>query len=92
MVRLLWREPHRLDFVGLDTSPQARTSVKQGFLVSATHSVKGDVTSSIRHSDDRYAELVPGQSIELNFILPRQTMEVRDYVIMLEGHYFIITE
>ena len=91
MVRLLWKEPHRLDFVGLDTTPQATTSIKSGVLVSATHSVKGDVTSSLRYSDDNYAELLPGEGIELGFILPRQTMEARDYIIMFEGHYFTIT-
>jgi hypothetical protein len=91
LVRLLWREHHRLDFVGLDLSQQARISVKQGFLVSAIHSVKGDVTFSLRYSDDKYVELLPGENIELKFIVIPRFMSTRDYVFTFEGHYFTIS-
>lgn len=89
-VRLYFTANHKIDFVGLDTSPQATSHVQEGDLVSAIHSVDGDVTASLLHSDDTYAELVPGQEIELTFTLPPQTMETRDYIITTEGHYYPI--
>lgn len=90
-VRLYFTASHKIDLVGLDTSPQATIDVKEGQLVSAVHSVDGCVTALLRHSDDNYAELLPRQKIELMFTVQKQTMEARDYVIILEGHYYIIT-
>ena len=87
-VRLQFICNDRIDYVGLDTSPQATVDIREGKLTLARHSVGGNVTASLRHSDDNYAELLPGQEIELGFILPKQTMETRDYIIIVEGHYY----
>jgi len=90
-VRLYFTAEHKIDFVGLDTSPQATTDVHVGQLISAVHSTNGDVTAKLVDLDETHAELVPEQEIELAFALPPQTMEIRDYVIIVEGHYFAIT-
>jgi len=89
-VRLYFTASHKVDFVGLDTSPQATTHIHEGQLISAIHSTAGDVTTKLLFSDETYAELVPEQQIELRLTLPPQTMEDRDYIIITEGHYYTI--
>jgi len=90
-VRLYFTASHKIDYVGLDVSPQEATDVEKGTLILARHSDNGCVTALLRRSDDRYAELLPGQSIKLFFLLPKQTAESRTYIIMVEGHYRTIT-
>jgi len=90
-IRLYFTANHKLDFVGLDTSPQATMNMQLGQLISAIHSVSGDVTASLLYSDSTYAELLPEECIELNFTLPQQTVEVRTYIFIVEGHYYTIT-
>jgi hypothetical protein len=87
-VRRYFGANHKIDFAGLDTSPQATINVQHGEVVSATHSSEGDVTNQLMNSDATYAELVPGQSTELIFTLLQQTMEERNYIIIAEGHYY----
>ena len=89
-IRLYFTANHKLDFVGLDTSPQTTIHVPQGQLISAIHSVDGDVTSPLLYSDDTSVELLPEQQIELKFALPQQIIETRDYIIIIEGHYYTI--
>jgi len=91
-IRLHFTAPHKLDYVGLDTSSEATVNVQQGELVTAVHSVEGDLKASLLYSDDVYAELIPAQSIQLTFTLPQQTMEARTYIIIIEGRYHAITE
>jgi len=86
-VRIYFTANHKIDFAGLDTSPQAIVNVQQGELVSATHSVEGDVTGQLLYSDTLYTELTPGQSIELAFTSPQQTMEETNCIILIKGHY-----
>lgn len=65
---------------------------EEGELVSAIHSIDGDVTAKLLYSDETYAELVPGENIQLAFTLLEQTMEARKYIIIIvEGHYYTIT-
>jgi hypothetical protein len=90
-VRLYFTASHKIDYVGLDTSPQATIDAEKGTLVLAKHSDNGYVTPLLRRSDDRYAELLPGQNIKLFFALPKQTAESRTYIIIAEGHYQTIT-
>jgi len=77
----------KIDFVGLDTSPQAETTVQYGRLVSAIHSHYGNIKPMLKLSDDIYAELIPGQEIELHFWLPPHQQGTRDYLLFTEGHY-----
>jgi hypothetical protein len=78
LVRLFWKEQHRLDFVGLDKTPQAKIKLKYGQLVSAIHDaglkVLGSGSTVIKatyqnllKSDNLYAELTPGYRIQMNF-------------------------
>jgi len=89
-VRLYFTANHKVDFVGLDTSPQVIINTQQGQLISAVHSVNGDVTDLLLYSDAVYAELVPRQNIQLAFTLPQQISEARTYIILAEGRYYTI--
>jgi hypothetical protein len=86
-VRLYFTANHKLDFVGLDTSPEATTNVQQGELVSAAHSKDGDIKSKLLHIDGVYAELLPAKQIELMFNLPSNSNEKRTFIIYTRGHY-----
>jgi len=86
-VRLYFVSNDKIDYVGLDTGPQATLQVQEGQLISATHSTNGDVTSKLLHTDQIYSELIPGQEIQLAFSLPSQTMESRNFMIIVKGHY-----
>lgn len=90
-VRLYFTANHKIDFVGLDTSPQATIDIHESQLISAIHSTEGDFTTKLLHSDNTYAELVPEQEIILTFTSPPQTMEDRDCILLAEGHYYTIT-
>jgi len=90
-MRLYFTADLEVDFVGLDTTPQATVDIHRGQLVSAISSTDGDVTAKLLFADQAYAELVPGENIKLKFTLPTQTMETRTYIIMAEGHYCTIT-
>lgn len=75
-----WTAPHRLDFVGLDTTEQDDYEVRVGNLLSATHSVQGNVKALLMQSDGTYAELLPGEQIQLEFTLPNNSKPARTYI------------
>lgn len=89
-VRLYFTAEHKLDFVGLDKSPQAAIEVNNAEFISATHSA-GIRTAyqNMLCSDNIYAELTPGYSIQMNFVLPikENITDVRDYIFLVEGRY-----
>jgi len=89
-VRLYFTANHKLDFVGLDTSPQAPIQIQEGQLISADHTPDGDITPLLLYADSTYTELTPNQQIQLLFTLPPQTIEARNYIIIAEGHYYAI--
>lgn len=89
-IRLYFTTNHKIDYIGLDTSSQATLDVKRGNLVFAKHSTDGYVTGLLQNSDEIYAELFPGQQIELAFITPKVNGEERDYIIAVEGYYATI--
>jgi hypothetical protein len=89
-VRLYFTDNHKVDFVGLDVSPPAPIDVRDGQLISAVHSLAGNVTESLLYDDAIYGELVPGQNIQLAFTLPQLIRETRTHIIMVEGHYYTI--
>jgi hypothetical protein len=91
LVRLFWAEPHRLDFVGLDTTTQEDYELRTANLVSATHSTQGDVKALLKESDNTYAELIPNQQIQLTFTLPNNSKEARTYILYTKGRYQTIT-
>lgn len=89
-VRLLWTSPHNLDFVGLEIFPNDDYELRYAILVSAIHSVEGNAKRKLLLNDNIYAELVPDQQIELTFLLPNESEEVRTFIIYTEGHYHTI--
>jgi hypothetical protein len=90
-VRLLWTSPHRLDYVGLDTTEQEDYDTHTGNLISAIHSTQGDVRQLLTDSDSLYAELLPNQLIRLQFRLPSKTRPTRTYIFLAKGHYYTIS-
>lgn len=78
--------------MGLDTSRQEDFELSYGGLVSAIHSVQGNVKTQLLESDDTYAELLPNEQIKLEFTLPENTKEKRTIIFQAEGRYHTITE
>jgi hypothetical protein len=78
---------HIIDYVGLDTSPQAPTTINILSPTSAVHSVNGDVLDSISISDNNYASMTPMESIVFSFDAPDSTGDLRDFVFISEGYY-----
>lgn len=87
MIRLFWTSPHRLDYVGLDTTPQDSFTVRSAPSILAFHSTEGNIRWKLLASDNIYAELTPGQHITLTFILPNNHNEERTFILYTEGHY-----
>jgi hypothetical protein len=90
-VRLYFTANHRIDYVGLDTTAQARTEQQYAPLAAANHSRLGDVKRLFRNSDNLRVELLPGDYVTLRFRAPRLRDEKRDFIVILEGHYFTIS-
>jgi hypothetical protein len=87
-VRLLWTSPHNIDYIGLDTTPQDAITEIHALLVSATHSVQGDVTLRLLLNDNFYTELLPQEQIQLKFILPNKPQnKTRTFIFFTNGHY-----
>lgn len=89
-VRLYFTAPHLVDYVGLDISKQDDIQIRYANLDSATHSTKGDVKALLMQNDNLYAELVPGEQIELAFTLPSNSRQARTYILYTKGHYYTI--
>lgn len=87
MVRLHWTAPHRLDFVGLDSTPQADFKINYGRLITAEHSTEGNVIDKIIRNDQKYAELLPGQLIDLTYLLPTERDCERTFILYTNGYY-----
>jgi len=99
-VRLYFTANHKVDFVGLDTSPQTTINSHQAKLVTAKHSKDGDPTvfnetlesgveSKLLYDDGDYAELMPHERIELAFSFSEALAEdvTRDFILISKGHY-----
>jgi len=90
-VRAYFTSQHKLDYVGLDTTKQGEFETRYATMASATHSNTTDVKTTLANSDNIYVELWPSEHVILEFALPETTQETRDYIIILEGHYFTIS-
>jgi hypothetical protein len=90
-VRLYFTSVHRVDFVGLDTTPQASIQIKKATLVSAVNSANQSVLPQLLFNDSQYAQLTPGQQITITFLLPPlRPNELRNFVFYIDGHYYTI--
>jgi hypothetical protein len=57
--------------------------------VAAFHSESGDVASALAASDRQFAELIPGQSLRLEFPCPDKSAELaRDFILVCDGYYY----
>ena len=86
-VRLCFVSNSKIDYVGLDTTPQASVKTYEANLISAVHSTQGNVKPLLMENDQTYAELTPGQRIQLTFQLPNNRNEERTFILYAEGHY-----
>jgi hypothetical protein len=88
-IRLYFTAYHKLDYVGLDTTPQADITTRQSLLISATHSEKGLITLKLLCNDQIYAELIPDQQINLLFALPQKQNQTTSatFIFYTDGHY-----
>jgi hypothetical protein len=87
-VRLFWTDMHYLDFVGIDTSAPVPVSINTVSLASAVDATGNDITSLLAIDDGQYAELIPGESLYLNFpTTPQSDFGHRDFVLYANGYY-----
>lgn len=91
VIRLHFTATHRIDYVGLDTTPEVDSKITQALLVSAVHSAYGNVWLQLLLGDGTYTELMPNQQITLTFMLPTVNAgQVRTFTFCVEGHYYTI--
>lgn len=87
-IRLRWTSTHKLDFIGIDTKKSPEYDITNLSLISAWHNIHGDVLDLMQHSDDLYAELLPGEDLFIAF----EGLEFRarhvDFVFVVEGKYY----
>ncbi len=86
-VRLCFVSNDKIDYVGLDTTSQASIEIHQADLISAFHSTQGNVKPLLIKNDQTYAELIPGELIQLTFLLPNNQNEERAFILYTEGYY-----
>lgn len=87
-IQLTWNAFHRLDFVGLTAEAPVEISVEECPLLSATHSTSGSVWNSVHLPDTFYAELIPGEQIDLKFSVPALAAGLeRSFVIVSTGYF-----
>jgi hypothetical protein len=87
-VRVSFTGEDKIDYIGLDTTKQGKIEISYANLATANHTRLGDVKELLRTSDDTRVELLPGEQFTLQFTLPQATEERREFIIILEGHYF----
>ncbi len=90
-VRLCFIANDLIDYIGLDATPQAPIEVEEATLLLAVHSSQGFVTPLLRANDQNYAELVPGQHLQLLFLLPTRQNQESNFILYSEGHYDTIS-
>jgi hypothetical protein len=89
-IRLCFVSNDKIDYIGLDTTPQASIQVRQAPLLLAVHSVQGNVRALLTQSDQTYAELTPNEFIQLTFLLPNNNNEERTFIFYSNGRYSTI--
>ncbi len=85
-IRLFWTDKHYLDFVGIDTSAPAPVRIKTLSITSAIDIDDNNITSLLLTDDGQYSELIPSESIFLNFPITPQ-IGFRDFVLYVNGYY-----
>lgn len=86
-IRLSTTKNHRIDIVGIDTSPPHFVQVQEASLVGAYHSELGDVLSLLSAEDGQYVDIAPGQQVTIEFSIPDSLDEARSFVLASSGFY-----
>ena len=86
-VRLYFTAQHKIDYVGLDTTPQQDFQLHEAYLLSAIHSTQGNVRWRLLNNDNTYAELIPSEQIRLIFLLPNSQEQARTFIFYTNGYY-----
>jgi len=87
-VRLLCKGNARIDYVALANLAIGAMKINECALALAWHSTSGNVIHKLGRVDLDYAELVPGDTIRLEFTSPTQTHGwQRDFVLVSTGYY-----
>lgn len=90
-VRLLWTAPHRLDFVGLDSSEHTQLTVSAASPTLAVHSIIGDVTAILLFDDENCVEITTGEQVALVFTLPTKAPDTaREFILYTNGYYYVV--
>jgi hypothetical protein len=86
-VKIEWTKPHRVDFVGLDTSKQVVVVKSELPLLRAVHSQGKDVLSILEQADNKPAVTVKDQSISLEFSSLSIPTQDRSFILLSAGKY-----
>ncbi|MCK4352117.1 T9SS type A sorting domain-containing protein [candidate division WOR-3 bacterium] len=87
-VKITWHAPHKLDYIGLGRISAAEYFVKPCPLTVAVHSRDGSVKQKLLNDDEKYAELIPGDTIKIEFaITGTKPGWVRDFIFVSNGYY-----
>ena len=80
-----------MDYICLAQSASDQIVEKECVLESAVHSVAGVITDGLLTVDENYAELIPGESMEVSFV-PSEPTEgfSREFVFVATGHYITL--
>ncbi|MCK4353600.1 T9SS type A sorting domain-containing protein, partial [candidate division WOR-3 bacterium] len=87
-VKITWHAPHKLDYIGLGRISAAEYFVKPCPLTAAVHSRDGSVKQKLLNDDEKYAELISGDTIRIEFaITGTKPGWVRDFIFVSNGYY-----
>ncbi|MCK4351773.1 T9SS type A sorting domain-containing protein [candidate division WOR-3 bacterium] len=87
-IKITWHAPHKLDYIGIGKISAAEYLVKPCPLTAAVHSRDGSVKQKLLNGDEKYAELISGDIIELKFAIPGPKPGwVRDFIFISNGYY-----
>lgn len=93
-IKLEFTSPHKVAFVGIDTTPPIPIKKRVYKLKEAIHSDLGDVTDTLREENNQFARLMPGEEIELKFPIPEPAKigNKLSYCLVSRGYYIPTTK
>ena len=88
IVSLHFPASHLVDYIGIDTSAQLDFEDKDCEFKYAFHNTRGDLMESLQAVDSNYAEILPGEFIDLAFTCPSFSGNLkRDLIFVANGYY-----
>jgi flagellar hook assembly protein FlgD len=87
-VKLSWEKRYKANQLAYFDFDTTGFTINRIPLSSARHSTAGEITSKLSQEDNAYAELLPGEKIDLYFpCLYLNTERRRDFVLISKGYY-----